>query len=139
MKYVLDASVAAKWVLPEPDSAKALTLWDDLDNYVSQLLAPDTFPIEIAHALTRAERRGLLRPGEAGTKLNDVLAAGIDLHPYLPLLSRAVNLSSQWRIGVYDCLYVALAEQEQCPLVKADIRLVNIVQGKFSVILLSSL
>ncbi len=27
MKYILDASVAIKWVLPEPDSPKALTLW----------------------------------------------------------------------------------------------------------------
>jgi predicted nucleic acid-binding protein len=25
MKYVLDASVALKWFLPEPDSAKAIT------------------------------------------------------------------------------------------------------------------
>lgn len=139
MRYVLDASVAVKWVLPEPDSAKALTLWDGLANHVSELLVPDTLPVEIAHALTRAERRGLLKPGEASTKLNDVMAAGIDLHPYMPLLGRAVELSSQWRIGVYDCLYVSLAEQEQCELVTADNRLLNAVQGQIPVILLSSL
>jgi hypothetical protein len=35
------------------------------------------------------------------------------LHSYLPLLPRALDISSQLKIGVYDCLYVALAEPEQ--------------------------
>ncbi len=69
MKYVLDASVAVKFVLPEHDSAKALTLEADFRNHVHDLIAPDTFPIEVAHALTKAERRGLLLPGEAETRL----------------------------------------------------------------------
>ncbi|HJT35373.1 MAG TPA: type II toxin-antitoxin system VapC family toxin [Pirellulales bacterium] len=47
------------------------------------------------------------------------------LHPYLSLLSRAIELSSSERIGVYGCLYVALAEREQCKVVSADQRLVN--------------
>jgi hypothetical protein len=46
MKYVLDASVAEKWVLPEPDSAKAIALRDDYRRGVHELLAPDTFPAE---------------------------------------------------------------------------------------------
>lgn len=50
MKYALDASVAAKWVLPEPDSSKAVALRDDFRQAVHELLAPDTFPAEIAHA-----------------------------------------------------------------------------------------
>lgn len=139
MKDVLDASVAVKWVLPEPDSAKALTLWDELDDHVSELLVPDTLPVEIAHALTRVERGGLLLPGEAGAKLNDVVAAGIDLRSDLPLLARAVGLSSQWRIGVCDCLYVAPADQERCELITADNRLLNVVQGQIPVILLSAM
>jgi predicted nucleic acid-binding protein len=34
-----------------------------------------------------------------------------DLHPYLPLLPRAFAIASAARIGVYDCLYFALAER----------------------------
>ena len=60
MKYVLDASVALKTVLKEPDSAAAIALRDDFKNQIHQLIAPDTLPIEIAHALTRAERRGII-------------------------------------------------------------------------------
>ncbi len=50
MKYVLDASVAVKWVLPEPDTVNALR--DAYRNGIHELIAPDIFPVEVAHALT---------------------------------------------------------------------------------------
>lgn len=137
MKYVLDASIAVKWAIPEPDSARALALQDDARNHVHELIAPDSFPVEIAHALTRAERRGLLQQGDSIPKVADILATGPALRPYLPLLARAVELSSTFRLGVYDCLYVALAETEECKVATADQRLVNTFPSK--AILLSSL
>jgi predicted nucleic acid-binding protein len=124
MKFVLDASIAIKWVLPEPDSAKALALQNDFRENSHELLAPDTLPVEVAHALTRAERQGLLMPGEAAVRLIDILATGPELHSYLVLLPRAIELSSQFRIGVFDCLYVALAQFERCRVVTADQRMV---------------
>jgi predicted nucleic acid-binding protein len=137
MRYVLDASVAVKWVLPEPDAAKALALRDDCRNGIHQLLAPESFAIEVAHALTRAERRGILQPPQALLRLRNVLSIVPRLFPSLPLLPRAVELSSQARIGVYDCLYVALAEQEHCQLVTADQRLA--AMGHVQVVLLTTL
>ena len=126
MKLVLDASVAVKWVLPESDTPKALNLRNDFRNQVHEFHAPDTFSVEVAHALTRAERKALIQPYEAALKLTDVLTTAPILHPHLPLLMRAVQLSSQHRIGVYDCLYIALAEQEKCSLVTADQRLATL-------------
>lgn len=52
-------------------------------------------------------------------------------YPYQPLLQRATAISSQARIGVYDCLYVALAERENCELVTADDKLIKKLQGQF--------
>lgn len=43
MKYVLDSSVALKWVLPEPDSAKAIELRDNFRRQIHELVAPDFF------------------------------------------------------------------------------------------------
>jgi hypothetical protein len=56
MRYVLDSGVAFKTVVPEADSAKATRLRDDFRAGVHALLAPDIFPGEVGHALTRAER-----------------------------------------------------------------------------------
>ncbi len=57
MKYVLDVNVALKWVLNEVDSPKARRLRDDWRAQVHELITPDVFPFEAAHALTRAERQ----------------------------------------------------------------------------------
>jgi predicted nucleic acid-binding protein len=51
MRLVLDASVALKTVLKEPDSPAAMSLRDEARNQVHQFLAPDTLPVEVAHAL----------------------------------------------------------------------------------------
>ncbi len=113
MRYVLDSCVALKWVLAEPDADKAIRVRDAFRQGLHELLSPDIFPIEVAHNLAKAERRGIILPGEGVKKLNDVFAFMPDLHPYSPLLPRAFAIASQARIGVYDCLYaggVALAK-----------------------------
>jgi predicted nucleic acid-binding protein len=131
MRYVLDASVAFKWEVPEPDSDKAIRLWDDLRNGVHELLAPDFFPQELAHALTRAERQGRIAIGQAAIFWADAMTTPPALMPVISLTPRAINISSALRIGVYDCLYVALAEREGCEFVTADDKLVKNLQTSF--------
>lgn len=43
-----------------------------------------------------------------------------------PLMPRGFELSSKMRFGVYDCLYVALAEQQHCRVVTSDQRLLSV-------------
>lgn len=126
MRYVLDASVALKTVLKEPDSAAAIALRDDFQNQIHQLIAPDTLPVEMAHALTRAERRGIIPVGQGSVLFSHFLDPCPLLYAYGDLIDRAMELSSKMRIGVFDCLYVALAEEEDCKVVSADQKLVEL-------------
>ena len=72
--------------------------------------------------------------------LGDLLSTPPDLHGYLPLLARAVEIASDMRCGFYDCLYVALAEREACELVTSDQKMVAHLQKQFPFIVpLSSL
>jgi predicted nucleic acid-binding protein len=123
--------VAFKWVVPEPDSDKAERIREDYRQGVHELIAPDVFPIEVGHALTRAERQRRIPVGGAGPQLLNVLSTSPVLHPSLTLLLRACTVSSQARIGIYDCLYVALAEQEGCQFITADARLIANLQPQF--------
>src|SRR5262245_4290233 len=120
MRYVLDSSVALKIALPEPDSAKALQFRDDFRNGIHEAITLDVFPIEVGHALTRAERQRRIVPASAIALWQKVMADCPAIFPALPLMPRALDPSSNARIGVYDCLYVALAEQEQCEVLSAD-------------------
>jgi predicted nucleic acid-binding protein len=131
MKYVLDSSVVFKWLVPEADTAKAVSLRDDFKNALLELAAPDILPVETTHALTRAERQGRVTPQQGSILLKDLLKNLPTLFAYLVLLPRAYEISSSMRVGVYDCLYVALAEQESCELVTADDKMIKNLQAKF--------
>ena len=133
MKYVLDVSIGLKWVLNEVDSAKALSLRDDYQNQVHELIAPDCFPLEAAHALTRAERRRLIT--DAAQFWGEIMAYSPLLFPSLPLAHQALAISRQARIGFYDCLYVALAVREGCELVTADTKLLLNLKPTFPFII----
>src|SRR4051794_19803756 len=124
MKLVLDSSVGIKWFLAESDSDKALRIRDDFFRGIHELLAPDIYPVEFTHALTRAERQLRITTAEGLSHFQDMFATLPGLHAHLPLLPRAYEISSSVRMGVYDCLYVALAEREGCELLTADARLI---------------
>jgi predicted nucleic acid-binding protein len=137
MKYVLDSCVAAKWAIAEADSDKAIRFRNEFLAAVHELHVPDFFPLEVAHILTRAERQRRISPDEAAIFLSDILSAPFELHPALPLLPRAYAVSSHARIGIYDCLYAALAEHEGCELVTADEKLMKTLSG-FPIVSLGS-
>jgi predicted nucleic acid-binding protein len=132
MRYVIDCSVAFKWVVAESDTPKAVKLRDDFRNAVHDLLAPDLFPTEMANALLVSERRGRLSPGDSTVLLKDILKTLPVIHAALPdLLPRAHGIAASSVASVYDGLYVALAEREGCELVTADDKLVKNLQATF--------
>jgi predicted nucleic acid-binding protein len=131
MKYVLDSSVAFKWLVPEIDTDKAIRVRDEFCAARMELIAPDFFPIETTHALTRAERQGRVTPVQGSLLLKDFLKTLPRLQSHLPLLPRAYAISSATRQGAYDCLYVALAEREGCEFNTADDKLVRALQPQF--------
>jgi predicted nucleic acid-binding protein len=140
MKYVLDSSVAFKWAIVEADTAKARALRDDYCNGSHELISPDFFPIEIGHGLTHAERQGKITLSQAALLWRAVMQTSPLLVPALPLSPRAIDISSRTRQGVYDCVYVALAERESCELVTADDKLIKKLQPLFPfIVALSSL
>jgi predicted nucleic acid-binding protein len=122
---VVDASVAAKWVLAEPDTPVALRLW----NSGRPLHAPEFLRTEVASILTKHVRSGNLTPAEAVVAYDKVAATPFDWYATEPLARRALEISLATGRSVYDCHYVALAEALGIQAVTADDRLVNGLAG----------
>ncbi|MFO0801792.1 MAG: type II toxin-antitoxin system VapC family toxin [Gemmataceae bacterium] len=120
MTYVLDSSVALKWVMVEADSTKAIRLRDDFLNGFHELIAPDLFLPEVANGLASAERQGRIGAGEAIASFLDIVRTAPDLHASRPHLARAIPLAIAHRRAVYDFTYLALAEAEGCEFITAD-------------------
>ena len=132
--------MAVKTILKEVDSDKALRLIDEYRKGLHELFAPEIFHVEIAHALTRAERQGRIFPPQATLGWKSIMADCPLLFASLPMMLRALDISSSLRIGIYDCLYVTLAEREGCEFVTADDKLFNKLHPLFPfIVLLSSL
>ena len=135
MKYCPDASVAMKWVLPEPDTSRAVRIRNEFRVGLLELIAPDVFVPEVSHGLTKAERRGVIPVGMAERRMLNVINCLPDLYPPLPLVRRAIQIASRARIAVYDCLCLALAEREGSELLTADDKLVRNLQPQFPFIM----
>jgi predicted nucleic acid-binding protein len=131
MKYVLDSSVALKWVLPEADSGIALRLLDETNKAIHELIAPDIFSPEIANGLATAERQGRIKSGESAILFLDILRQPFAIHPLSALLIWAMEIAVATRQAVYDCTYLALAEAEQCEMVSADDAFVRKMKAMF--------
>lgn len=84
---------------------------------------------------TRGERQRRIAAGDSAPLWQLVMADTPALHPSLPLMLRAIHIASIRRVGVYDCLYVALAEREGCEFVTDDNRLVRNLQNQFPFII----
>lgn len=124
MQYVVDASVAFKWLLPEVHAAEAESL---LSNDV-ELLAPDLIHAEIGNVLwKRVVSRDISRE-KAKEALRQFMAIEIDTTPTSFLVDDALELACQYRRSIYDSLYLALAVMSQARLVTADKRLYNALQ-----------
>ena len=120
MSIVVDASVAVKWVISEADSAAADALFD-LDQ---DLVAPDLWLIEAANVLWRLVRIGDISSAEAIARLDELSNAPLVSVACAPYLHRALQLGTELRHPVYDCVYLALAIAENTHLVTADRRFV---------------
>jgi predicted nucleic acid-binding protein len=131
MRYVLDASVALRWVLSDDFTQKAISLRGQYQQKALDLISPDIYIDEVASALTKAERQKSILVGEAASLYAKIMNTPPIFHSRLPLIPRAIDISSQTRSSFYDCLYVALAEQEGCELVTVDAKLIRNLQSRF--------
>jgi predicted nucleic acid-binding protein len=113
---VVDASVALKWVLDEPESDAADALSSE------ELIAPALWLVEAANALWRRSRRGEISDEEAMERLSELHNAPVTTTSIEDDLLAAAALASTLDHPVYDCVYLALARRENTCVITADKR-----------------
>jgi predicted nucleic acid-binding protein len=127
--FVVDASVAVQWFLPERHSEAAARLRGK--DY--QLFAPSLLFLEINNVLLKHVRRKEISRATAERIRAAIAHSPILVHSDRALLDPAYALADQTGCGLYDALYLALAVNLDGQLVTADRRLYNgLAAGPYS-------
>jgi predicted nucleic acid-binding protein len=122
---IVDASVALKWYVAEPDAPLA----DAILASAEPLAAPELIVAEVSNAAWRAWRRGQIGAEQQAQISADILNELDRLERLAPLIQRAAAIAREIDHPIYDCLYLALSEAQNAPLVTADERLLSKVRG----------
>lgn len=125
----LDASIVLKLALPEPDSLKAVQLWQSILHSNNQVIAPSLFPLEITAVLRKHVYRRTITESHGLASLQRLLNLQIHIQTFPDIHLRAWQLATQFnRPTAYDTHYLALAEHLGCEFWTGDERLYNTVK-----------
>ena len=116
---VIDASVALKWFAKEEGHAEARAILASDE----RLIAPDLVVVEAVNGAWSKWRRGELDAADVARVAQAVPWSFCSLVESRELAARAALISVTLRHPVYDCMYLALAEDRNTVVVTADGRL----------------
>lgn len=135
-RYVVDASVIAKWVLPgEPYQEKALRLKEDHVSEVTELSAPSVIVQEVANALWRATKLKRISEADAKEALKALNDMRIELHELdWAQTAQALSIACDLDLTIYDTSYVFLANELRVPLITADKTLYETAKKRFKIL-----
>src|ERR1700757_4036901 len=120
-QLVVDASVAVKWLLPEPGTEQALSLLET--NTI--LYAPDLMYIEVANVLWKRIQNKEITVDHAIRRLSVLSLTNIITYPTRELMVAAIKLAAEHNHSVYDCVYLMVAIELNCLMITADIKFIN--------------
>jgi len=126
VSFVLDASVALLWLVPETNLAgvdyAAVTLKALKE---SQAVVPSLFALEAANVVAKVESKGVVTEAESQRfialigRLNLVTDQATASHA----LGDTLNLARRYKLSAYDAAYLELAQRTGLPLATLDANL----------------
>jgi len=127
MPFVVDASVAASWLLPDEIDAVANEAYVRLST--DHALVPSLWWFEMRNLFIASERRGRLN-AEKTTEALKLLAG-------LPIVidqdvdeASLLDLARRYGLTVYDAAYLELAQRSNVPLASLDRALANAARAE---------
>ena len=115
--FVLDASVAAAWLLNESMASGANEALARLED--QEALVPQLWPLELRNCLLVASRRARLTVDMPVERLRSLRDLPIRTDPE-PDLDVAFALAEKHRLSFYDAIYLELAKRQAAPIATLD-------------------
>lgn len=120
MAVIVDASIAAAWVLVDEQNDAADAIMFDLKTKPASV--PALFWFEVRNLIVMAERRGQIGTGGAMTAIGRLRRLNLTVQN-ADSDHAVLSLAFKHNLSAYDASYLALAINENFPLATADKRL----------------
>ena len=121
-KLVVDTSVLVKWFkeTDEQGMAEAIAIKIGFQQGAYSIIIPDLAFYELGNVLRWHSR---LTPAQAAEKFSDFWLLGLTAQPITVDLGReALGLAYEFEATFYDACFLALAKQNQCGFITADLK-----------------
>lgn len=128
---VADSCVAAKWIIPEADSAHADRVVADTAAVNGRIIVLDLALVEVANALWKRVHRGLLSATQADILYGLFVGRPLHVEPVGPRVADALKLAARYGRSVYDAAFLARTVDLGLPGVTADEPLYRAVHGDY--------
>ncbi len=117
MKFVIDASVAVKWFVPEIYEQEAVSLLNNKHRFH----APELIFPEFGNIIwKKVIRRGEITQAEGEKIVSEFAQRKLTAHPQKTIIESAYTGAESSGQTVYDWTYLALAVSLSCEMVTAD-------------------
>jgi len=126
--FVLDNSVAMRWLLNTRKAADQQYALDVLDSFVDgTAIVPNLWHLEATNVLLSAEKRDEISLGEIEGFISQLenLSIQTDTMTSHHAFSRTLTLARAYKLSSYDAAYLELAIREALPLATLDKNLVK--------------
>ncbi|MBM3342405.1 MAG: type II toxin-antitoxin system VapC family toxin [Betaproteobacteria bacterium] len=118
MSFVVDCSVAARWLLPDEATAYTDAVFELLGE--QQAVVPLLFVSEFSNVFLKLSRQRKLTRQNALGAVQRFAALGLEIDRDTPDPERLFSLAQHYEISSYDATYLELALRRALPLACLD-------------------
>ena len=114
MSFVVDCSVAARWLLPDEATPYTEAVFDLLAT--QDAVVPALFLSEFANVFLKLSRQHKLTADQAAGAVERCAQLGLEIDRQTPDPARLFGLAAQYGLSAYDATYLELALRRSVPL-----------------------
>ena len=122
-EFVVDTSALIQAYLKDSESLRAVSLLYTLfEDPPARLHVLEFGIVKCVNIMWKRVTFGGMALPDMQKALVSLEATPLSIHPLISLLPRALEIGVDYRLAIYDSLYLALAKKLRCPLITVDVR-----------------
>ncbi len=134
-KFVIDASVAVKWFIPEEYSDIALKILESFSRRELLLYEPNSMKLEFSNAIRKYYVKGIIKKEIMFEILNEMRRIPISFIAIdWEKVIKAAKIALKENLTVYDAYYLVISDEYKIPVITADDKFIKSAKKHYDIV-----